>query len=147
MNEIIVQDLTGSVLPIVDNQDWYQGLLEECASILTEFSFLSRWARVEGYHTLGKRIMEENNNFERSKIYGKQVIRKLSTHLGISGRTLFYAVAFAKKYPDLTLIPMGKNANWTRIVSEYLPEKSEELDDLPIEPKKKHHCPSCGFDF
>ena len=40
--------------------NWYQDLVEECKAIITEAVFTSRWALVEGYWNLGKRITEEN---------------------------------------------------------------------------------------
>ena len=34
-------------------------LVDDCKAIITEAVFTSRWSLVEGYHTLGKRILEE----------------------------------------------------------------------------------------
>ncbi|MBW1716550.1 MAG: hypothetical protein JRJ77_12130 [Deltaproteobacteria bacterium] len=45
---------------------------------------LSRWALVEGYWNLGKRISEENDNFEREKIYGNKIVSQVTESLQIS---------------------------------------------------------------
>lgn len=125
----------------IERSEWWDALVEECAAILTEYHFLSAWARVEGYHKLGSRILEDNQQFERAKIYGQQVVRKLSKTLNMSERTIHYAVQFAQKYPDLNLLPMGKNVTWTKVTTELLPENPHESK------KKLHHCPQCGFEF
>jgi rubrerythrin len=127
--------------PVIEEEEWWDALVEECSAILTEYHFLSAWARVEGYHKLGSRILEDNQQFERAKIYGQQVVRKLSNSLNMSERTIHYAVQFAQKYPDLNLLPMGKNVTWTKVTSELLPENPHELK------KKLHQCPQCGFQF
>jgi hypothetical protein len=132
--------MEGNLVPL-EEEEWYGALIEECIAIHTEYGFLSRWSLVEGYHKLGSRILEENDHFERSKIYGKDVVNKVARSVGLSPRTIQYAVQFAKKFPQLNLLPTGKNTTWTRITEELLPE-----NPLPIE-KKKHKCPQCGFLF
>lgn len=131
-------------LPVypVETQDWFNVLVEECRAIAVEFGFNARWEKIQGYHTLGKRILEENHQFERSKIYGQQIVEKLSESLGMSQRTIQYAVQFAKKYPDLNALPMGKNATWSKVIKELLPE-----NPAPKEEVKKHICPYCGYRF
>ena len=130
--------------PQLQSDEWYESLYQECVAILTEYSFLSRWSRVEGYWALGSRILQEHDNFEREKIYGKNVISKLSKHLGVSDRTLEYAVAFAKKFPKLEALPMGKQATWTMVCEQLLPEVPR-----PQYERKKiiRACPHCGGSF
>ena len=53
----------------LQNQEWYENLVEECKAIITEAVFTSRWALVEGYWKLGERVSGENKNFERNAIY------------------------------------------------------------------------------
>ena len=64
------------MLPIVpiQNLDWYIALIEESQAILTEAEFQARWALVEGYHRIGKLILEQYPNFEREKIYGEKIV-------------------------------------------------------------------------
>ncbi len=101
-------------------ESWYSQLIEELQDIITETSFTSRWALVEGYHTVGVRILQENDNFERAKIYNEKILQRIAESLGKSERTLYYAVQFAKMYPDLSLLPEGKNLSWSHIVNKYL---------------------------
>lgn len=112
-------------------EQWYEALIEECKAIITETIFTSRWALVEGYHKLGERILEENNNFERKKIYGEKITTALSESLGTSTRTIERAILFAKKYPDLDKVPEGKNISWNKICTKYLPAPKENKIELP----------------
>jgi hypothetical protein len=122
----------------LNNTEWFEQLLEECKAITTEYGFTSRWSRIEGYHELGKRIIEENENFTRSDIYGEQIVSKVSKALGISDRTLQYAIQFAQKFPDLQTLKIGKDYTWTRVIRELLPEN-------PIKKEKKEkRCPWCN---
>lgn len=117
----IVQDSEWLYEPI-ENQEWYTALIEECHAIITEAVFNSRWALVEGYHMLGKRILEENNSFERGKIYGKEITKRVSQSLGKSVRTVEKAIQFARSYPSLDALPGGKNVSWNKVCNELLPE-------------------------
>jgi len=99
---------------------WYNSLIEDLADIITETSFTSRWALVEGYHTVGTRILQENANFERSKIYSGKIAQRIAESLGKSERTINYAIKFAQLYPDLNLLPEGKNLSWHHLINKYL---------------------------
>ncbi len=101
-------------------ESWYSQLIEELTDIITETGFASRWTLIEGYHTVGVRILQENDNFERAKIYNEKILQRIAESLGKSERTLYYAVQFAKMYPDLALLPEGKNLSWSHIVNKYL---------------------------
>jgi hypothetical protein len=114
------------VSPILPQQDNYEQLLDECKQIITECEFTSRWALVEGYHQLGTRILQEKS----------VTVTQLAQDLNRSERTIQCAVKFAKKYPDLQLLPEGKNVSWHSIVNKYLPETAEKKPNL-IE------CPYC----
>lgn len=129
----------------IESQEWYEELVGECKAILTEFGFRSNIERIQMYHELGKRILQENNNFERRKIYGKGITTKVASTIGIGERTIQYAISFATKYPDIDFssgdlggLPDGKSITWTKIIRELLPEN-------PIKEKKKKVCPNCGF--
>ena len=107
-------------------ESWYNSLIEELADIITETSFTSRWALVEGYHQVGIRILQENDNFERAKIYNEKILQRIAESLGKSERTLYYAVQFAKMYPDLNLLPEGKNLSWRHVINKYLTDGTEK---------------------
>jgi len=125
--------------------EWFESMVGECKAILTEFGFISNLNRVRMYHELGKRILEEHDNFERSSIYGDHLTATIAESLRVGERTVQYAIAFAKKYPtidwdsaELGGLPHGKAITWTKVVHELLPEgeKKEVPDKL---------CPNCGW--
>ena len=107
-------------------ESWYNSLIDELADIITETSFTSRWALVEGYHQVGIRILQENDNFERAKIYNEKILQRIAESLGKSERTLYYAVQFAKAFPDLNLLPEGKNLSWRHVINKYLTDGTEK---------------------
>ncbi len=124
---------------------WYRVLLDDCQDIITEALHQSRWIMVEGYHNMGERILEEHDNFERAKIYGKKIVQDLALSLNMSSRTLQYAIQFAQKYPDLSEVPEGKNITWTKIITKYLPETKETtINDLR---ENWIQCPNCNHKF
>jgi len=125
------------------NTEWYNQLVEDCNSIITEAVYISRWALVEGYHNLGTRILEEQN-FERSKIYGEKIVQGLAFSLNMSSRIIWYAIQFAKKYPTLSEIPEGKNITWNKIINMYLTTK-KETDPTDIDYTVR--CPQCGLEY
>ena len=96
----------------------YQQLLQECKEIITEFGFTHRWALIELYWTLGKRINEEEN----------VTVTQLAEDLGKSERTIQRAVQFHRMYPDLTIVPLGKNASWHMVCNKLLPEPKDEVE-------------------
>ena len=127
------------------SQEWFEELVGECRSILVEFGFISNLNRVRMYHELGKRVLQEHDNFERAKIYGDHVVARVAESLNIGERTVQYAVAFATKYPkidwdsaELGGLPHGKAITWTKVVHELLPEGEKKEH----EPKR---CPNCGW--
>jgi len=101
-------------------ESWYNSLIEDCKDLVTEVEFSARWTLVEGYHTLGLRILQETDNFERSQIYGEKIAQRIAESLGKSERTINYAIKFAQLYPDLNLLPEGKNLSWHHLINKYL---------------------------
>ncbi len=101
-----------------------QALIEECQAIVVEHEFASRWALVEGYHSLGERIVTDGE-FQKYAKGNSDVCNTLAKNLNISERTLRYAIQFYEKYPDLSLLNAGKNISWSAIVRKYLPETVE----------------------
>jgi len=107
-------------------ESWYSNLVEELQDIIVEKRFEHASALVECYHMVGTRILQENDNFERSKIYGENILQHLAKSLGRSQRTLSYAVKFAKMYPELNMLPVGKNWTWNHIINKYLTDSTEK---------------------
>jgi len=132
----------------INDPEWYERLIEDCRSIIVESEFTSRWSLVDGYHQLGIRILEEHDNFERSKIYGKDLVSKIATSVGKSDRTIWYAIQFAKKYPDLDKLPEGKSTSWRTVVNKYLPDSERNKTDKEYHEhdwEEKLICKVCGL--
>ena len=118
----------------ITEQNWFNALVEECQATLTESVFNSRWSLVEGYHHIGKRILEDVDKFKDDK----EAVKRVATALQKSTRTIYQAVQFARKYPDLSTLPEGKNISWHKITNNLLPEHKEK------EEKEVELCPTCG---
>jgi len=119
-NELVSQILSEVTIP--ENEDFYDALIDECKDIITETIFISRFTLVEGYHSLGKRIVDD----EYYRKYKPQIqIKQIAKDIGISERTLYYAIQFYETYPDLDKVPEGKNITWNRIITQYLPRKDK----------------------
>ena len=120
--------------------DWLDSFLEELKDCLVEHGFASRWELIEGYHEIGRLIAEQKNNLD--KYYGQNVVKKVSDYIGKSERTVRYAVSFYEKWPDLDLLPDGKNVSWNKIIKrlEGRPEKEEKR-------AKIMKCPECGHEW
>lgn len=109
-------------------QDWYQSLVDDCSSIIIEKEFESRFSLIEGYHELGSRILVDENKFD----YGiDEAINRISKSIGKGRRTIYYAVKFAKTYPNLESLKIGKNASWNKVLKMITEPKEEMLIALP----------------
>ena len=109
--------------------DEYHLLIDDCKAIITEAVFASRWALVEGYHQLGERIVTDNE-FQRYAKGNKDACKTLARNIGVSSRTLYYAIQFYEKYPILEEIPEGKNISWNKIITKYLPENKPDAIEI-----------------
>ena len=130
---------------LIERQPWYQALVDDCKDIIVEGEFSWRMTILETYHSLGKRILEENQNFQRSQIYGDQIVQRIAESLNRSERTLYYAIKFAETFPAIDEVPEGKNISWRLVCQKYLTKPKEEKQ-IP-EPKGVEEylvCKSCG---
>ena len=111
----------------LQTQDWYNALVDDCKAIVTEAVFVSRWALVEGYWSLGKRIRED----EQSTKFSKGITRfidDLAKSIGVKKSTIYYALQFFDKYPVLEEIPEGKSITWNKLITIYLPKFIQTQD-------------------
>ncbi len=113
---------------LIEKDERYFALVDEIKNTITEAIHNSRWFLVEGYWTVGKLIRED--------FTGRQLEKRLQTlagDVGIAERTLWYALAFYDKYPELDELPEGKNITWNKIITKYLPEPKEEpIEVIPL---------------
>lgn len=115
----------------LQSQDWYNYLIEDLNSIITQGVKESRERLILAYHEFGSRLLQEFDNFNRHSIYGSEITSRVSQSIGKSKRTVERAVQFARKFPDMEEVyklPDGENISWHKIVNEYLPEKGEEKE-------------------
>jgi len=104
----------------------YEHLVEEKKAVKTEFIFQSRWALVEGYWNIGKLIRKEYTGNELTK-----QLQDLADDTGISDRTLWYSLQTFDKYPELDMLPEGKNISWNKLITTYLPQ-TEKQKEKPV---------------
>ena len=112
-------------------EPWYELLVDDCKAIMTEGIFNSRWTLLETYHQLGERIVTDNN-FDRKEVYGKKIIAGLRESLRTSESTIWRAVQFYEKYPQLETVPEGKNISWNKIITKYLPNQTQQSMDATV---------------
>jgi hypothetical protein len=109
------------------SDDWYQSLVDDCRAIVTEAVFHSRWELIAGYHALGRRIVDEKRLVWNERGNGRTLSR-VSKSTGIGERELYRAIQFYKKYPDINLLPNGKNISWHKITNELLPAVPDTIE-------------------
>jgi hypothetical protein len=90
-------------------------LLEECDALLTEAIFNHRLVLLEGYHELGRMILENNLNIEQVAHATRQ-----------RPKTIHYAVELYKAYPDLNSLPDGKTVSWYKITKTLPPYEKDK---------------------
>ncbi len=115
---------------LVVQSEPFQALVDECKAIITETIFASRWALVEGYHALGERI-QTDEGWQKYAKGNTDACKTLAKNIGISDRTLYYAIQFYDKYPKLDLVPEGKNISWSKVITKYLPKVAREPSTKP----------------
>lgn len=106
---------------------WFDRLREDLQDIVTEKEFDHRWALIECYWAVGKRIAHDKDKLDRSGIGVKEIAMSLHK----STRTIYLACQFYEKFPDLRRLPEGKDTSWYRIVNRYLPEPRAKDTDEP----------------
>ena len=120
---------------------FYKNMMEELKELMTEYRFLERYIVVEMWHKVGKTILQYYDPEDRSQNYGENIIDSIADMYNRSPSTIYSAIKCAKKYPELSNIPGGKDISWTQVVSS--------LPDTPKESKakKKKKCPNCGVEL
>ena len=104
--------------------NFYSQLVEDCKVLIIEHTYRSKLEIIECYHSLGNRILQDNHNFERAKIYGDKIIERLSKDIGICERNIRRSINFAKAYPRLSDVIStankedGKAISWNKIVKQ-----------------------------
>ena len=124
--------MTTEIVVTTENQEWFRNLIDDCKSIITEFEFIAKWELVQGWHQVGMRILEDEANITKGGYTIDGMSQRVATSLNRSQRTIEQSIQFARKCPDLNLLPYGKNVTWRKICLEYLPEKPELKQLAPM---------------
>jgi hypothetical protein len=119
---------------------WMQELSDDLHGMFTEGVHHSRWELIKTYHSVGKRILSDDNFVKHAK-GNATILDTVSNNSGIHKRDLYRSIKFYDKFPDLDLLPDGKNISWHKIVEKYLPETLSEKKERLIT------CPGCGLEF
>lgn len=116
-----------------------EALIDDCTAIWVENDFLSRWHRIKAYHEIGTRILEEGTS------YGERTVTLVAESIGKSTRNVYRAIEFAKLFPNLDLLPEGKNTTWYQIIHRFLPE---QLGGVNKETNTEfvYVCPNCNYE-
>ena len=107
--------------------EWYTELIDECKAILSEAHFAVQTEMLKGKWEIGKRIVQDELQFERAG-YGEKVVEVLSRELEVSPQTLWKCIQFYKRFNEDTFDPVinriqidGKTPSWYRVCKEILP--------------------------
>jgi hypothetical protein len=117
----IVNEITAPI-----HAQWYTDLIDECRGLLVETEFSAKWLVIEGYHAVGKCILDATPSFERAQIYGQGIVRHVAQSLGRDPRRVWEMLSFAQAYPDLAFLPGGKEISWRKITRELLTDHHDD---------------------
>lgn len=87
-------------------------LLSELKQVIVEFEFTHRWAEIEKWWTVGELL-----NKSTAKMND---IPEIADYMELDENELWNAILFYKLYPDLNMLPEGKNISWYKIREKYL---------------------------
>ena len=130
---------------ILQTQDWYTALVDECQAILVERFYNSNLEAITAYGEVGERIVEDDN-YKKNGKGNKQFNIKLFQDIKIGERTGYYCLQFYErklqepikqnKYKDVCTAVQSiypKNITWNKVRAE-LPEQKQISE--PLEPTK-----------
>ena len=116
------------------NEEWFQYLIEELQSIVTETVFASNMELLKGKWLVGQTVENHVEKFTRAEIYGTKINSIISKKLDCSETAVKYCRLFYKSYSALdwstalTSLPEGKAITWHKIVNVYLSDKPKGDD-------------------
>jgi hypothetical protein len=124
----------------VDNNGWYQILVEEIQAIIVERLYRSRQEVISCWHEVGARICTDPNYQKYSK-GNLSAHRQLAADIGKSLSSLYFAMQFYQKFPILSTLlessPHGKNLSWHKIINEELVEPKSPTEPEVITAEEK----------
>jgi hypothetical protein len=96
----------------------YEHMIEDLKSLVVRTEVESRMMFIEGYHELGKQLI----NYGLNK---PEFLSQVSQDIGKSKRTIYRVLQFVEMFPDLESLPEGLDMSWHKICNKYLVGNSE----------------------
>jgi len=115
----------------IEEQEWYQALIEDIKAVIVETGFSSRWMTIEQKWHIGDYLLNASE-----QIGVTQLLHRGAVDLNRSYRDLWYCLQLRKLFPDLNKLPDGKGTSWRKIRSELLPAPPQ--NPTPPLPKGKY---------
>jgi hypothetical protein len=141
ISESIIKQNVVTPLRDITNQEWYTALIEELQACIVETSFNARDAIIQGKHFIGKEILAHEDQF--SKAGYLKASELIAQSLGKSQRDIEWCIQFVRQYPDMAMLPIGKNWSWHKITQELLPEHSQDTLESVTKPITKADLIQC----
>jgi hypothetical protein len=115
-------------MKLVKSSEEYKALVSDTIATLIEASFAARWAYVEAYHGIGEGL---SMYIDTKGLKATEVTAQVAVDVGVSERTLYYALKFYRMYPQLDEAPFGKNITWKGIIKGHLTEGGDKETTPP----------------
>lgn len=115
---------------LIKHQEIWEIIVEQARSLLVERRDEANLIKLRAYHELGELILEHKSKLEISP-YGENWLPRLAEDIGISSSSLYDAVSFAQKCPDLEsfIKSQPKILTWSKVRKQWLVSgKIEECD-------------------
>ena len=109
-------------------QQQYRALIDDLQGIIVEGIHHARWAFIKVYHDTGTRILQDYPELNTAESYGKGITKRIALDLGKSQRMIQRSVQIARTWPDLSMLPEGKNVSLHKLIHKYLPGPKGESD-------------------
>jgi len=110
--------------------DWYESLVEDCDCLVTEGIFNHHLTLIVTYHHVGRRIALDKESIKESGWSMNEVVQHVAKDINRSPRMVRYAIKLFDRFPDLSLLPEGKNVTMRKVINEYLTD-GEKKDQSP----------------
>jgi len=127
------KETTAKEITEVRNSEEYKALIDDITSDIVETQFGLKQLAIELNHRIGRKIVDAHPIFDRAKVYGKHIVNTIAQDAGKNPVTIYYALQFYRKHPNLDeyLLTKPKTFTWSQAKKE-LPDTG----DKPEEPKK-----------
>lgn len=89
--------------------------MEELQALFTETIFNYRFTLIEGYHQVGRLVLENELDVETVALACSQ-----------RPKIVHYCVELAKAYPNLNSLPDGKNVSWHKLIKTLPPYEKKK---------------------